>query len=109
MSQVETFDLPPVTIEGEEKPQSVRLHRRPTHGQTKAIVNQYIAARDRDEPLDIQTILVLSLCTEWTVYDPDTTVPIPFTREGVESAPQDIVDAVFNEASKPVLHMLPNE
>jgi len=69
---------------------TVKAHSRPSHGQTKAI-SRALRARLKEE--QIEELLVdniLTLCTAWDVTDEEGH-PIPFTREGIASAPDDLV------------------
>lgn len=88
MSNLTTLDLP----DG----QWFRYHPRPTHGQIKVITRKLMETQRilfgnaEGDPLDLQTVTVLEIGDAWLVKDDDGH-DIPWSREGIESAPQDIV------------------
>lgn len=83
------------------------IHRRPSHGQVKAVMRAYREHADDGSVMDIQTISVLTLTDKWLVKDGDGR-EIPLSREGVESAPQEVVNALWNELTTVLEGAFPN-
>jgi hypothetical protein len=108
MANIKAFQLPPIEFDGEPHEQSARIHYTPTHGQTKEFVRRAVKARNDEDVFAIYTAGVLVLVADWVVYDVDTHELLPFTIEGIERADQAVIDALFTEATKTILHLLPN-
>lgn len=103
--QIEDFAIPV------EPPATARIHRRPSHGQVKAIMRTYRRVyADGTEPgseMDVITDTILTMTESWTVKD-EKGKSIPLSREGVEEAPNDAVNALYVELSKVLEGAFPN-
>lgn len=69
---------------------TARVHSRPSHKQVQQITRDM---RRRAKEENIEAVLVdnlLTLCEGWDARD-ENDAPIPWTREGLESAPNDIL------------------
>jgi hypothetical protein len=69
---------------------TAKAHSRPSHKQIQQITRD---TRKRAKEENIEAILVdnlLTLCEGWDVKDENDS-PIPWSREGIESAPNDIL------------------
>ena len=78
---------------------TAKAHSRPSHGQTKKI-SRDLRTRLKEE--NIEELLVdniLTLCTDWDVTDEEDR-PIPFSREGIGEAPDDIVTELSDRLQK---------
>lgn len=108
MANIKAFPLPDIEFDGEAHPQSARIHYTPSHGQTKDFIRRAVKARNDEDVFAIYTAGVLVLVADWVVYDVDSHELLPFSIEGIERADQAVVEALFNEATKTILHLLPN-
>lgn len=108
MANIKAFPLPSIEFDGEQHEQSARIHYTPSHGQTKDFIRRAVKARNDEDVFAIYTAGVLVLVADWMVYDVDTHELLPFTIEGIERADQAVIEALFNEATKTILHLLPN-
>lgn len=99
MSNVAVLDLP----DG----QSFRYTERPSHGQIKIITRALLETQRilfgtaEGDPLDIQTITVLTLGNSWVVRD-DEGRDLPWSREGIEAAEQSIVEQCYAACEKAI-------
>lgn len=85
------------------------IHRRPSHGQVKAIMAAYRKHSDDESVMDIQTVAILTLVDRWTLLDDKgKDMSIPLSRDGVESAPQAAVNAVWEELTTVLEGAFPN-
>lgn len=69
---------------------TVKAHSRPSHGQTKAISRDLRRRLKEEQIEELLVDNILTLATDWDVTDEEGH-PIPFTREGIAAAPDDIV------------------
>ena len=79
--------------------QSAMAHSRPTHGQMKAIFKAYKKRSRDDDQEDVIEDVIMILCTSWVVKADDGS-PIPFTKEGIGQAPNDIITELSDALTK---------
>lgn len=108
MPRIEKVELPPAE---DGSVQWYRVHRRPTHGQVKAIAAVW--GDPGSQPMDVQTVCLQQLVTEALIKD-DEGREIPWNGTGPDEqgigatdVPQDLVTAMFDEAVKGVADAFP--
>jgi hypothetical protein len=106
MPRIERVELPPAAVDGSA--QWFTVHRRPTHGQAKAISQAFYERLNGSDVLGIETVVVRTLCPTAVVKDEEgRELPYGDDGEGVDTFPEDIVSAMYAEASKAIEELFP--
>lgn len=88
------FDLPPAS-DGRE--QFAMIERRPDRAQMKAMERHTRQALRGDQAMDAEDWMLVTLCTEWTVYDRDGN-PVPLrTGAALDKVPADVLQPLIDE------------
>lgn len=105
MPNIERVELPAAA---DGSAQWFTTHRRPTHGQAKAISQAYYEGLNGTNILGIETTVVRQLCPTAVVKGEDgRELPYGDDGEGIEAFPEDVVAAMYAEASKAIEDLFP--
>lgn len=100
------MDIQPFTLPILPEGQTAHIHRRPSHGQVKAIMRAYRRDQDDNEQ-DVFSDVLLIMVEKWSVVD-ERGKPIPLSKEGIDAAPFDAVNAILGEIAPLLANAFPN-
>lgn len=93
---LERFDLPKTP---DDREQFAMIERRPTRAQLKEIERRTRQALRSDVAMDAEDWMVVTLCSEWTVYDRDGNPVQLHTGKAFDAIPADVLQPLIDECN----------